>query len=42
MNGDVVVKCEVPNSGALGDDSGSDSEVSKIDFRGKLRSVLHF
>ncbi|KAL0276410.1 UNVERIFIED_CONTAM: hypothetical protein PYX00_003993 [Menopon gallinae] len=34
VNGDVVVKCEVPNSGTLDDDSGSDSEVSKIDFRG--------
>lgn len=34
MNGDVAVKCEVPGSNAVDDDSGSDSEVSKIDFSG--------
>lgn len=34
MNGDVAVKCEVPGSNAIDDDSGSDSEVSKIDFTG--------
>lgn len=35
-NAEIGVKCEPLSSAYNDDDSGSDSEVSKIDFSGKL------